>query len=34
MKIDTGLHSDITKAADVARRAEDAGYDGLWRISR
>ena len=30
MKIDTGLHSDITKAADVARRAEDAGYDGLF----
>lgn len=30
MKIDTGLHSDLTTAADVARRAEDAGYDGLF----
>lgn len=30
MKIDTGLHSDISKAADAARRAEDAGYDGLF----
>jgi probable F420-dependent oxidoreductase len=30
MKIDTGLHGDLTKAADVARRAEAAGYDGVF----
>jgi probable F420-dependent oxidoreductase len=30
MKIDTGLHGEITEVADAARRAEEAGYDGLF----
>ncbi len=30
MKIDTGLHGDLADAAEIARRAEAAGYDGLF----
>ena len=30
MKIDTGLHGDLADAGEVARRAEAAGYDGLF----
>ena len=30
MKIDTGLHGELSDAAEVARRAEAAGYDGLF----
>jgi probable F420-dependent oxidoreductase len=30
MKIDTGLHGELEEVGDAARRAEAAGYDGLF----
>lgn len=30
MKIDGGVPSDLRRAADAARHAEAAGYDGVW----
>lgn len=30
MKVDGGIGGDFDRAADAAKEAEDAGYDGIW----
>src|SRR5215831_17815943 len=30
MKVDAGLPSDLSRAADIAATAEEEGYDGIW----